>query len=132
MNVIAHRLMVAFVCAAFVTSVAYYCSLARPDLITLGSIASRTGNHSSRKVIVSNLAGPKQYGRYLVFETTDPTSYPVVIRLASSYPFPANRLVLTGHCRGVCQETIADCPCPAPFVLIDAMNDALRANEPQG
>lgn len=118
---IAPRILVCVVSAAFVAFLAIVCRQVRQQEITLGTISLKTADFSARELRIYNSANGTRFGHFIVFDSPNPTRYPVVFRLIDPDSVPVNCTTFTGICRGVHVETLVGCPTAPPFVLIDGV-----------
>lgn len=115
---LAPRIFLCFVAASVVGFVAVFIWAPNPERITLGTLADKEGDHSYRSVLVSNVIGGKQHGRYLVIPSPRADRYAVVFELATDAPLPPVALTLRGTCHGVFTNQPADCPVTPPYIFI--------------
>lgn len=92
--------------------------------VTIGVLANKDNDFSRHHLQIKNAGMGKKTGRFLVFRSLGPDTYPIVFALASDAMIPFECSVFTGYCAGIRVSEIAGCPCETPFVLVTDVSPA--------
>lgn len=110
------RVLAVFAGVFFVIIVVLYCRDLWPVHVTVGTLSERNRDFTGKRIVIHNGGTGKQVGRYVFYDTIDPTRHCVVLALAGEVK--PDVTTFRGYVVGVMEEGIAGCSHNPPFLLV--------------
>lgn len=120
-------LFVGFTAVVLLTSLS--CKKTEPPRVSIGTLSTKSEDHTRRRVIITNAASGERRGKFIVFKATLDNSYDVVFVLVSTVTEVDSTVTcFSGVCEGVRVTELPGCPCDTPFVLVTSVEPGSSAN----
>lgn len=105
------------------------CKKTEPPRVSIGTLSTKSEDHTHRKIIVTNASGGQRHGRFVVFKPALDSHYDVVFVLVSTVTEVDSTVTcFSGVCEGVRVTELPGCPCDTPFVLVTSVEPGSSAN----